>query len=338
MLKVALIGFGGIAQLHRYAYWHYNKQGMPVRLVAACDANPQVFSSMTKINLPLPEPITDELPFAIYTDWQQMLDEQKPDLVDICLPTKFHDTVTIDILKQGYSVLCEKPMAATYEQTQRMLEAASQSDGQLMIGQCVRFYPQYEYLYHAVRNQQYGTVLEASFSRVSPLPMWGNDNWRKQDPRNGSSLTELNVHDIDVMQHIFGNPRTLSCHLESRVTPNDYSESHFQYDEFTVTVISAWLSQSEKFCMRYRIRFETGTLDFDGKAVTFTDNNGNTEQISLPEYDGIVGEIGYYLRVLSENQPNDLNPPKQSAHTIYLLEQCFESAEENEAVIEVKPL
>ena len=229
-------------------------------------------------------------------------------------------------------------MAATYEQTLGMLEAEAKSNGQLMIGQCVRFYPQYEYLYRAVRDQQYGTILEATFSRVSPLPTWGKENWRNQDLRSGSSLTELNVHDIDVMQHVFGNPRTLSCRLESRVTLNDYSESRFNYDKFTVTVISAWLSSSEKFCMSYKIRFEKGTLEFDGQAVTFTDNSGNIEQISLPEYDGIVGEIGYYLRVLSENLPNDLNPSRQSAYTIYLLEQCFNSAEQNEKTIEVKPL
>ena len=98
MVKVVLIGFGGIAQLHRYAYWYFNKQGMPVQLVAACDTNPCAFSSMTEINLPLPGQIVNELPFATYTDWQQMLDEQKPDLVDICLPTKFHDTVTTAVL------------------------------------------------------------------------------------------------------------------------------------------------------------------------------------------------------------------------------------------------
>ena len=51
MIKVAMIGFGGIAQIHRYAYWLLAQQGVPVKLVAACDRNPDCFKTKTKINL-----------------------------------------------------------------------------------------------------------------------------------------------------------------------------------------------------------------------------------------------------------------------------------------------
>lgn len=51
-----------------------------------------------------------------------------------------------------------------------------------------------------------------------------------------------------------------------------------------------------------------------------------------------MGEIEYLIRVLSGKTSNSLNPPEQSAHTIYLVEKCFESAEQNSAILEVASL
>lgn len=337
MIRVAIIGFGGIAQLHRYAYWYHNRSGMPIQLVAACDANPDAFVNISSINLPIPEEITNELPFAQYTDWKKMLDEQQPDLVDICLPTRFHESVTIAALEHGCSVLCEKPMAEDYEKCLHMIQAADNSIGKLMVGQCIRFYPQYEYLHQVIKDRRYGRVNEAYFERLSPLPNWTNTNWRLTDGHLGSCLTELNVHDIDVMQHIFGCPNSLSCHLKSLVTPYDYALSSFEYTDFSVKILSKWLSAEGKFRMSYTVQFESGSLYFDGDTVTFTDKDGNITPILLPAQDGITNEIGYFIRALLQETENTVNPPQQSAHTIYMIEKCFESAQKDGAVLEVKP-
>ena len=235
-------------------------------------------------------------------------------------------------------MLCEKPMAKDYAQCLDMLEAEQNSPGRLMIGHCVRFYPQYEYLYEAVKENRYGSVIHASFSRVTPLPNWGNEKWRLEDSRAGSSMTELNIHDFDVVQHIFGCPKSLSCELESRITPYDYSLTHFNYDNFDVDIISAWLSEDGAFCMSYSVEFEKGILHFDGNDVFFAATDGTRTSPPLSSDDGIVREIGYFLRVLSENAENDLNPPQEFAHTDYLLEKCFESAENNSKTIEVSTI
>ena len=55
-----MIGFGGIAQAHRYAYWYFNKAGMPVQLIAACETDPEKFNTVTKINSPLRGEIQNE--------------------------------------------------------------------------------------------------------------------------------------------------------------------------------------------------------------------------------------------------------------------------------------
>jgi len=337
MIRVAIVGFGGIAQIHRYAYYHHHKAGLPIQLVAACDANPDMFNSITKINLPIPGTIGEDEPaFEKYTDWEKMLDEVNPDLVDICLPTGFHEKVTIAALERGCSVLCEKPMACTYAECKNMLEVASRCSGHLMIAHSVRFMMPYIRLLEAVKDGRYGAVTAAAFRRVSPLPGWGPDNWRFKDGRAGSSMAELNIHDFDVMQYIFGHPSRLSCHLESRRTPYDLSTSKFYYDTHTVTVESEWQDDTGHFCASYQVDFENGSLVYDGKDVTFTDKDGTVQAVDVTGLDGVVAEIGHFAQVLLGNIENTKCPATESAHAIYLLEKCFESAENGEVILEVE--
>lgn len=327
MIRVAMIGFGGIAQAHRYAYWLYNKQGMPVKLVAACDTDISRFHTVTKINIALRGEITDEIPFNQYTDWKEMLEKEQPDLVDICLPTKFHHVITNEVLNMGYSVMCEKPMSESYEQCIQMVDTAKKNNKQLMIAQCVRFQPEYEYLQKAVESGVYGKVLASSFYRVSPIPTWGGVQWRAEAGKAGSCLTELNIHDIDVIRWIFGNPQSVCCKLESKVYPYDCAHSKFMYEEHTVKIISAWYDENTKFDAGFEVIFEKGVLKYKDWKLSFADNNGNSNEIIVEDADGVMGEIKYFANILNDGNPNTKNPPEESAKTIYTLEKLFESAD-----------
>lgn len=332
MVKVAMIGFGGIAQAHRYAYWYFNKAGMPVQLIAACDTDPEKFNTVTKINIPLRGEIQNELPFTPYTDWREMLKNEKPDMVDVCLPTPFHKAVVIEALKMGFHVMCEKPMAETYADCLEMAAAARNAGRHLMIAQCVRFQPEYEYLQKAVQEKMYGALQEMEFYRYSPLPTWGNATWRQNAGKTGSCLAELNIHDIDVMQAIFGLPEKISCDLQSNVYPYDYAQSRFVYPNLTVTVKSAWYTPEYVFSAGYRAVFENGVLEYRNGQVIFT-ANGEEQVITVEDADGIMGEIRYFVEILEGKTENFRNPPEQTAHTIYALEKCYESADAGAALL-----
>ncbi|MBQ9964343.1 MAG: Gfo/Idh/MocA family oxidoreductase [Clostridia bacterium] len=333
MVKVAMIGFGGIAQAHRYAYWLFNKVGLPVQLIAACDTDPEKFKTVTKINIPLRGKIENERPFTAYSDWREMLTKEQPDLVDICLPTPFHKPVVMQALEMGFHVMCEKPMAETYADCLEMVAAAQKAGRELMIAQCVQFQPEYEYLQKAVEEQLYGKVIASEFYRYSPLPSWGNAKWREESGRTGSCLAELNIHDIDTVQAIFGLPEQLSCDLQSKVYPYDFAESQFMYPTHTVTIKSAWYDADYVFNAGYRVEFEKGVLEHREGKVFFTDHDGQTSGIPVEDADGIMGEIRYFVNVLEDHTENRRNPPKQTAQTIYSLEKCYESADAGGAVL-----
>lgn len=334
MLKVAMIGFGGIAQAHRYAYWDCNRRGLPIQLVAACDTDLEKFKTITKINLPSKGEIVNELPFGQYTDWREMVEKEQPDLVDICLPTKFHEPVATAVLEAGYAVFCEKPMAEDWAQCMRMVNTARKMGKFLMIGQCLRFWPAYEYLQKAVFAKLYGNVLSAEFTRYSPVPMWSKDQWQTRAGKAGSCLAELNIHDIDLVRCIFGNPTRLCCKTQDVVYPYDRADSQFFYEGLTVDIRSAWLGEDTVFNANYKVIFEQGVLTYTEDKVIFTDAAGIAAAIALPDRDGIMGEIEYLAEIFDKQEENHRNPPEESAKTIYTMEKLFESAEQDGKILE----
>ena len=325
MIKVAMIGFGGIAQIHRYAYWLLSKAGVPVRLVAACDRDPEKFKTVTRINLPLGE-ITNEEPFRAYFDMEEMLAKEEVDLVDICLPTQFHADNSIALLNRGYSVLCEKPMAPSYEDCKRMLKAAEGRPNQLMIGQCVRFYREYEYLKRLVDSGIYGPVRSSAFYRYSPPPFWSRDNWQMDVNKSGGCLVELGIHDVDYVRFLFGEPQTISCRMESNVVEHDHVVSTLHYPELPVVVHSGWVTPEEPFEYGFTVEFEQATVKMHCGDITVAERNGEEKTVHIPLRDGIIGEIEYFVNLLEQKEENWKNPPESSARTILMLEKLKESA------------
>ena len=154
MLKAAIIGFGGIAQAHKKGYDLLENEGK-VKLVAACDIRKEAFEKQIEINLKSDTPATANT-FHQYTDLDEMLANESIDFIDICVPTYLHAELAIKMLNKGYHVLSEKPMALSSEVCDTMLEAEKESGKHFMIAQCLRFFPEYEYLKTCIEENKYG--------------------------------------------------------------------------------------------------------------------------------------------------------------------------------------
>lgn len=95
-IKMAIIGAGQIARVTHIP----NYQSMErVEVVGVCDTCIEAAEGLARqFGIP-----------RFYNDHIQMLEELKPDAVTICVPNRFHCPITIDALKRGCHVLCEKP-------------------------------------------------------------------------------------------------------------------------------------------------------------------------------------------------------------------------------------
>ena len=126
MIKVAIIGFGGISKVHYNGYLALKAENVPVELVAVCDVNPERFDIPIKTNLDVtPQPLAANI--RTYTDVNELLAKEDFDMADICLPTYLHKEYAVQMLNAGKHVLCEKPMALNAEECDEMIDYFSGS-------------------------------------------------------------------------------------------------------------------------------------------------------------------------------------------------------------------
>lgn len=332
MLKAALIGFGGIAQAaHVPAYRHLQEQGK-VQLVAVCDIDPQRFTKAMEINIGGSQD-NSSMDYRQYTDWEEMLAHEEVDMVDVCLPTFLHAQTAIELLKRGYHVLSEKPMALDYEQSKSMVEAANQAKGQLMIGQCLRFASAYTFLKDAIEAKTFGKPLSAVFRRMSGPPIWGWDNWFMDYHRSHGCLLDMHIHDIDIIRFLFGEPDAVSCMTQDVYSKDDIAHSRLMYQGVDVLAIGDWSQEGTGFTADYRVAFEKATVVLGSDGVTVYPRGGEAYKPQLDAKSFYEAEIEFFADMVKSGAANVINPPSSAATTVKLIDTLRESARSGGSVV-----
>ncbi len=337
MLRVAMIGFGGIAHIaHIKPYLQLRAQGRAT-LVAACDIRPEVFDQKVEINIGGENIALDETTKR-YTDWKQMLENEEIDLVDICVPTYLHAEIAIAALESGHHVLCEKPMSLGYEQCKKMYEAAHKAGKKLMIGQCVRFSNAMNYVKKLIDEKTYGEVKSATMHRLSSAPRWAWDNWYMDYNRSRGCIMDLHVHDIDFARYAFGEPEAVSCFTTDITSGKDIAHSRLIYKDFTVLAMGDWSRDGFQFDKKFTVNFEKATVEVVGNDVMIGLRGGDkgaeaTKAEGLTPNNAYADEIFYFVDVIEGKIENTKNPPESSAMTIKLVNTLAESADKNGEVI-----
>lgn len=297
-----------------------------------CDIEPEKSKGKARINITEDMDGADELlNAACYTDVNKMCEKETLDMVDICLPTPLHAPMAIDMLGRGYHVLSEKPMARSYKDCLAMLDAAEKSGKQLMIGQCLRFYPQY--LKDTVESGRYGKVLSAFFERISRPPIWGWQNWFMDEAKSGGCLLDMHIHDIDMTRFLFGEPKAVACNVLNIYSGCDTVNTWLFYEDGKLVCANGdWaLPDSSGFRPAYRVNLEKAAIVFDKGEVTVFEKDGTVHKPELPKLDGFTNEIDYFVDIIENNRENTVNPAKSTAMTIKLIEVMKKSADRNGA-------
>jgi len=333
MLKAAIIGFGSISRSHRKEYLKLEQLGK-VKLVCAYDVDPDAFSRVVKNNLENPSKALPEK-IRYYTDLDEMLEKEEIDFVDICVPSYWHSEMSVKLLKRGYHVLCEKPMALHYSDCLAMIEAAKEADKELMIGQCLRFYPAFDEIKRIIDQERFGALQGAFFSRLNPLPTWGWKNWFADPALSGGGVTDFHVHDIDILRYLLGEPDAVSSRGTSSFSLYDALHTSLFYGKIPVTVISDWTHMGIPFSAGCYFNFEKATVVFDSSSLTVAHKKtGEREEIPLEQKSGYFGEISYFCDVIEGKIQNTKNPASSAALSIRLIETIKKSADANGEVLE----
>jgi predicted dehydrogenase len=151
---------------------------------------------------------------AHYTDFEEMLDKEKPDLVSIATPPDLHCPMTLAALNRGIHVLCEKPFALNLDEARRMKVAADRANVVAMIDYEFRFLPGRAYAAELLQQNYVGEIRMADFvchvgRRSSAQDVeW---NWWSDEARGGGVLGALGSHVVDTLWLLMGPPRRVSA-------------------------------------------------------------------------------------------------------------------------------
>lgn len=329
MIRVVMIGFGGIAKAaHFPVYKKLEKEGL-ARLVAICDLSPAAFASGAETNIGGADSVHTE-GIRTYADYHEMLRTEKPDMADICLPTDLHAAVACDALRAGCHVLSEKPMSLSYANCLCMIETAKSCDRRLMVAQCLRFSRRYGYLKNAVKKGTFGKIRGGLFRRLSPPPVWGAGNWYMDYARSHGCILDLHIHDIDMIRWLCGEPLTVSCDTQDIYSKMDIACSVLRYGDFSLLAVGDWTGEGLPFASEFRVVFERATIESAGNTVTVCPRGEKPFTLDFSDDDFYESEIRFFLGALSAKDPkatiDAVNPPESAALSVKLIETLTQSA------------
>ena len=181
--RVALLGTGGIYKLAHGPAW---RQIPRVRVVATCDI----------IEERAEEACHEMGAEASFTRFEDLLDNDGFDLVDICTPVSNHAEMAIRALRAGKHVICEKPMALTPEDATRMIQTAAEAKRGLYIGHTRRFDRRWVQVKDHLTAGRIGDPVSVRWSERCRAAFPKGD-WR-WDPRNGGVVMDVGVHVADL--------------------------------------------------------------------------------------------------------------------------------------------
>ena len=259
------------------------------------------------------------------------------DIVDCCLPTFLHKDCVVAAFAAGKHVLCEKPFATSLEECDEMIAAGERAGRKFMIAQVIRFWPEYAATKELVDQGAVGEIQAVVAHRLSAPPGWSQDNWLLQPDKSLGAVVDLQLHDLDFVRHLLGDPTsvTATC-LKSETGSLDYVFTNLKYEShLAFTESSFMMPPNFPFRMDLRVVGTRATLEMDitrEPTLWLTDSDGEVSTPAVGEKDGYHREIEYFVEAVREDKPITLAPPKDSRESLRLALCSKEAAETGETV------
>ena len=262
---IAVIGCGRIAKnAHMPAFEKIDE----VRIKYACDLIEEKALAM-KEKFPKIE--------NVITDYRVALADPEVVAVWVLTPNYAHYTVTMDALKAGKHVFCEKPITINYALSCEMAEEAKKQNKRLAIGVCNRYHKSVELLKEYNDEGKFGNIyhIYCSFRSFRSIPGLGGAFTDKAQS-GGGVLIDWGVHFFDLIMYILGDAKlkSVTCDAYSEMA-KDMSAYKYEYMWAEETKDLNGVNDVDDLITGY-IRTDKGTISFNG---AWAQNIPNTEML-----------------------------------------------------------
>ena len=197
-MKVAVIGCGTIANAAHIPSYMNNPEA---EIKYFCDIIPErAEAAVEKYGCG-----------AAITDYHIALNDPEIEAVSVCTPNNMHPTISIDAMRAGKDVLCEKPAARTYAEALEMQKVQHETGRILNIGVVNRFNDSVNLIKKFIDDGKLGEVFHVyvSFRAHRSIPGLGGAFTTKAIA-GGGALIDWGVHYLDIVMYCCGDPKPVT--------------------------------------------------------------------------------------------------------------------------------
>lgn len=282
MIKVGLIGAGGMGNVHTMKY--RQMPNVDLRFFDRSTEHAAAFAAKHGV-----QSVGD---VSELIDWA--------DVVDVCLPTDMHLETAEVLLRAGKGVLMEKPMAFDLDQCRHLIRLQDSTGGWVMPLHVVRFFPEFKKAAQVISEGSLGRIATLRTRRGGLFPK-GSDGWFRDFRRSGGVLLDLCMHDFDWMRWVNGEvrrvlSRSLAFTREGDL-PGDYALTILEFENGAIGhVEGTWLDPGG-FRTTIEVCGDKGQLEHDSRLTKSLVTNSTTGSASESPVSG--GDDPYFVQLSS---------------------------------------
>ncbi len=282
-MKSAIVGCGGISRVHAKVI----SDSDFADLIACADIIPERAAARA-----------EEYGIAAYTDYIEMLEKEKPDVLHICTPHYLHVPMAIEALRRGINVFMEKPAAISHEQFAMLRSAAESSSAKIGICFQNRFNPTTKMMLEELRSDRCGKVLGArafvTWKRLKPY--YTDSGWRGSlATEGGSVLINQSIHTLDLLVYLLGEPAWVEAasfnrHLKGVIETEDTFDAYIGFKSGAHALFYATTAYETDSPVLLEVVTENRTIRFEGDDITITDRTTKERVTEHLENDAALGK------------------------------------------------
>lgn len=349
-LRVGVIGIGVIATTKHIPALVKRDD---VEIIALCDIEKE---KAEKANEEF------KLGAKIYTDYKDLCADENIDVVHVCTPNPLHCPITLDALNHGKHVHCEKPLACTYADAEKMVETAKKVGRKLTSGLQWRYNPAPMEMKRMIQNGELGDVYYVKSQQLRPrrLPAYGV--YTSKELNGGGVLMDGGPHSIDLAMWLTDNYDVASVRGVTFDKMKDYPEGNslgpWDPDNFDVedtamamiTMKNGMMIYVETAWITNMLQEAPGVVASVAGTKAGVDMVGPGFETSVRTTKMVDGELKTEIRSIEEpvnmNEydinhwidaiQNDGDPavlPEQAAVVTKVIEAIYESARTNKTIV-----
>ena len=286
--NVGVIGVGSMGYNH-------------VRIYSELEnANLVAISDMVRGTL---DKVSKEFNTVGYVDYDNILQIDDIEVVNICVPTVFHHDVVMLAIEAGKNVLVEKPIASKLNEAEEMIKAAEDAGVTLATGHVERFNPAVRVAKKLIDEGAIGEVVTANSKRLGPFP---------PRIRDVGVAIDLAIHDIDIFNYLFNSrANTVFANMSSKLKNcefEDHAEIMTKYDSGVLSILETnWLTPYKKRQLNITGIDGIISVDYGNQTVTLFKENNQVEDIKVENKEPLKEELRSFVDCVQNNTPPEVS-------------------------------